>query len=1264
MPARGAGGGGAINPNRIKASKPAPKTVVFKPAQVSTPTKRAAQTFKKTLQAEHAKAQHAKAKRENVLGRPLKAQTKQNYETGGRLRRAVAEGVLHEPVHKRGVLGTIAHGLDVGEHAVEGGVQSTLKFLRATPGGLSNTATMNESEREAQRAAGAKVITQAAEFAVPFAAAKALRGAAKGLESVRAARGASAAGRAAAGGSRALKVGAAGSAGYGKLLVTAAPAKAAIEAAPSGKKAHEGFAEKLYNSAVETIANLPAGVIESGKHPIKTLEAMADVYAHPKHAFDENPFGTALAFLAPTTAVDRLAGAGIRGLTGSRYLATDRAALEYAPGLLKPREYQKGALAGTAERVPDAVMKKLGKGEAELRPGVNQATKRQSAKGVGDRFHGVITPSQIDMLKGGQRLAHNVNLMERRHFLQTHLGHDSVRTNVLMTFLQGEAKRPETFWEDVANRHAELKDRATKLEGNNLRLNLLQQEKLTELERSRSKIDPELLKDAANSAGEIGKFQREDWHRLNQQGIGEPNQLNARNLTAVLSHGHLLGRGELKFVDKPGESPLQTGVKRYQAAKNRAAKHVQDLKGKPGREHDLEEATARYHRAAAIERQYRGKLDIAKLNGAVSKGGEFHPGVYDESGKRVTQADVQKLLDEHFEGREMGFLSHKDERVAAQQGGAFGPRTTYPMRTGENFQSGTYDNSPAALRDHFDRVAHTLSEMSGQRQIVEKVVMGKGREDGKTVWFKDQKEAEDAAKGLNVKSGGELVHNHLGPYVAYKVGPHKVADLMEPHPFGELLGHAGHVEHQAMSEEGGTYGVVPKKIADRLKEWEDTEQKIRTSDLRMITNPWRHTNLYTSVRWPVGTTQENAIRLAAARTSPLVVLPFGKHTSINFKTGSHIETFLKQKIEDPNVPQEQKDWAMFHKSMFGTGNFVGSQLMQDLEGAKKILDSTPKLQESFNAFPGTKAWDSYKHWVGNSLAKMETNAKIAVGGRLARDDAGFFSTWKGLTKEQAAKNYVDKITGDPVEAIRAAEKLIDVVGNWNHLTPKTRNAQATWAPFSLWWLNSARFIFKTMPKDHPYATGLLAAMVTATGAANRDLKGFLNGTVPLDLPLLGKINLNPVHYSPFDIAHEAPKTAASMVIPQISEPLLEIAGVDPLTKEKYEGGEGVGPVHFLEDELGSYVPGVRIGQQLAAQGGKYGKDTLFPWETKEQKGVGAAALKTFFPLPFTRQTKKQKEEAEEGSSGSSYGGAGGYGGGAGGYGGGGGYGSGGGGYGK
>src|SRR5213075_2361815 len=128
------------------------------------------------------------------------------------------------------------------------------------------------------------------------------------------------------------------------------------------------------------------------------------------------------------------------------------------------------------------------------------------------------------------------------------------------------------------------------------------------------------------------------------------------------------------------------------------------------------------------------------------------------------------------------------------------------------------------------------------------------------------------------------------------------------------------------------------------------------------------------------------------------------------------------------------------------------------------------------------------HWVGNSLAKMETNAKTAAGGKLALEDAAWFDKVKGMSREQAAHDYVEKITSDPLRSIKEAEKLMDIVGNWNHLTPTTRGAQATWAPFVLWWLNSAKFIFKTMPKDHPYATGLLAAMVTATGVANRDLK--------------------------------------------------------------------------------------------------------------------------------------------------------------------------------
>ena len=1219
-----------------------------------------------------------------MFSQGLAAATQQNYRTGGELAKYGSE---HPKAAHQGLFQKALGALGTGEHAVEG-VVAKLEGNRPTAGsvllGGNPAATPAEREGEARKAAGlALAVAPGTGFLKGGAA---LKGAADVLETTRAAKGieqATIANRAlgamrgtaaqapgnlrgvaeATGArtptlaSRALKLGGAATAGYGKMAIAAPAAQAALPGGPPKK--NEPFPQKFWNSAIHTIASLPAGAIETVANPIKTAEGIAKLYKNPEQAWNENPAGTLLAFLAPAAGLERGAGGLIRKASGGKLLSTDRPDLQYMSGQPQARQFQPGLVSQLAQRAPDVAMKKIGKGEqpvtAPLKPGeptpprdVNQATKMQERRDIlGSRLGGLVRPGQADLIRGGERLGKSLETIKGRAFLNDHLPHDEVHATALMALHEGVAKTAKSFWPDVADRVAHLKDEQQHLTGTDLALNKEQVQRLVTMEQNRSKLSTADLQHYEKAAGQIAARQREMWSERNQEGIGEPNQLNARDLSPLLMHGHLMERGQLTHVADPGEHQWVGQLRDAQQAQRDARAILQKARtdlavaksrtagfkaaspkgtkaGLKAGQHwvdAVDHAKALYDRNLQRTRDLENKLAVAKHTGAIKPNGHLFPGVYDAQGARITPAETEAFIKEHFGGREMGFVTQKQNLTSARSQNSYGPRSVYPMRTGGNFMAGAYDNSPTALREHFDAHAHNIATMRGTRSVAENLtLLGP---DGKAM---TEANAKRAADNMNRTPEGAATKPHLGEMVPYNLGAEKTASLIEGHPYTKALEQQGLVEHKALIEEAdkaATWGIMPKQVADRLNKWDQVESHLQGSFLRQMTTPWRQTNLYTSVRWPFGTTQENAIRLAFHQVSPLVVLPYGKYSSISFGVGSDIVKMLDEKINDPSVPHAQKQAAIWHRSQFGTGSFAGAQI-HELEPALHDL-SEGRFKRFAESPPNTKAWRPYRQAVGGALNKMETNAKIAAGGKLALNDAKFFNKYRAIDREQAARDYVEKITTDPAESIKAAQNLMEVIGNWNHLTPYTRQAQAEFAPFALWWLNSAKFVFKTLPRDHPYATGLLAAMVTATGVENRNLRSYLQGTVPLKLPLLGEINLNPVHYTPFDIANEPLAKGAGMVMPQFQEPTTTAKGVDQLTGEKFqgenpgEGTEGTSAGRVGVSMLENYIPGLRLGSQLAKEGGIPSKTSWLPWEAKPgtKLGLGKAALKAGLPFMFT-----------------------------------------------
>jgi hypothetical protein len=88
-----------------------------------------------------------------------------------------------------------------------------------------------------------------------------------------------------------------------------------------------------------------------------------------------------------------------------------------------------------------------------------------------------------------------------------------------------------------------------------------------------------------------------------------------------------------------------------------------------------------------------------------------------------------------------------------------------------------------------------------------------------------------------------------------------------------------------------------------------------------------------------------------------------------------------------------------------------------------------------------------------------------------------------------------------------------------------------------WWLNSVKFIFDVLPRDHPVVTGLIAATEQATSEWRKDhgLDFFVEGSLPLflqgSIPMSNGRKLRVGRYTPFGAFSDPTGTVAGQVLP-------------------------------------------------------------------------------------------------------------------------------------
>jgi hypothetical protein len=436
--------------------------------------------------------------------------------------------------------------------------------------------------------------------------------------------------------------------------------------------------------------------------------------------------------------------------------------------------------------------------------------------------------------------------------------------------------------------------------------------------------------------------------------------------------------------------------------------------------------------------------------------------------------------------------------------------------------------------------------------------------------------------------------------------------------------------------EAGPVGLVPSEIAKRMKDYEKDTGKGTLA--RLPASFWRKTNVAFSVRHVPGVTQEIGGRALLNNIGAISHMRGSKAYDELLKYGdAHPDPAVKlgaqrlRAMGRGTVAAYTEDLAR-HTNPNQFGPKLGRAVEAFQAGSAHKITGAPlrAVQGAMHAFNG----------VTNKILSVERSA-IEHPPQIAGMGKHYNNEFKAITgkrlKVVGAFKDVEKafLRGqlDPKALDHAGNVFNEYWGDWSRASPEMKKVMSV-SPFAQWYLNSLRFVYKTMPLHHPIKTALLTAIEGAT-AEQRAAEGQgYKGGLPLGLSLnptdlepsqQGSIPLGPGErigqefYTPQGAVSGGLESGLDAVLPYLSGTWSVLHGVDPLTNRPIEE-EVNGKKQPVTDAnklatLGalsaaeSFMPPLRIGKTLTEPASAEKEDSM-----GKSLGAPPALWKAFRPL--------------------------------------------------
>jgi hypothetical protein len=220
-------------------------------------------------------------------------------------------------------------------------------------------------------------------------------------------------------------------------------------------------------------------------------------------------------------------------------------------------------------------------------------------------------------------------------------------------------------------------------------------------------------------------------------------------------------------------------------------------------------------------------------------------------------------------------------------------------------------------------------------------------------------------------------------------------------------------------------------------------------------------------------------------------------------------------------------------------------------------------------------WSRYTRAVlGAVNGTIEQTSRRAMAGQAIKNGPLIESHIIGLT---------DKAIHDAAQGLKGTEnqvmlgRAVDrMYGKYQKFSPERRSLLLHWTPFLPWYINTATFLGKVLPIDHPVQTALLADINSAEEDWRKShhlsleqpnhVPDFLLGSVPH-----GGGYIRAAHYTPFGVGSDPTGAVGSLLLPQITGPMLNALGVDWKGQPLMKGGQHGTPFNTGEKAIRALV---------------------------------------------------------------------------------------------
>jgi hypothetical protein len=562
------------------------------------------------------------------------------------------------------------------------------------------------------------------------------------------------------------------------------------------------------------------------------------------------------------------------------------------------------------------------------------------------------------------------------------------------------------------------------------------------------------------------------------------------------------------------------------------------------------------------------------------------------------------------------------------------PSLEHFARTGVAHAQGLNDKSWAALMGSTAKQASEAAQLEVRRRFLNRFAIDRFRTAHDAHRAIENFEATKEGRAIAEAEGlGKLkvVHYGSGQIVASK----GFQEAVDPVAAEDVLRQFGLHEHTPIgSDELGHHGIIPEHVQDRVLKHDEAmhANSDEARALQAYAKAWRRAKLNTSMPHIFGVMQEQAIRLLAEQVGPRAWAAGRKYDRGVKRLAEVDEHGFMAETAGPLGER----FRALEATMGGRGAIASSgrwndvvrkgEQFQETGNAGRVLRAGERTLNSPGARVMRAAWRGWSGLIEDGLLRAVEEASHHAHLGKALRETGLIDSYRQVLKAQgdALDALIqDRLTPNMADAV--ARKVNDMYGNWTQQTPRVRAFVSKWAPFGLWYLNSLRWLYR-LPLTHPVKAGVLASMYRATAkkregegqgiGSPHPVPGFLQGTIPVDLPLVGKVKAVPSYYTPMGaLGAEFGATAAEQLLPYVSSPLGALTGTNTLTHEKVRGpkGEELRPgqiaLNTLAEIIAGPVPLSTQGQTLLQSGGKPYGTANWITDLAHALGAGPATVK-------------------------------------------------------